>query len=175
MRYHKIPDEAVQRLPLYLRGLLFSLEKSRDTISSKELADSLGVPPWQIRKDFSYFGILGTSGVGYKVEKLSSQIKKILNLNVNHKAVLVGAGNLGAALLAYPGFKIYGFEIAAVFDSDPKKIGKKIGDISIKDVAKLAQIKSKKVDLGIIAVPRQAEQEVADSLVRSGMGGILTF
>ncbi|MHC4221057.1 MAG: redox-sensing transcriptional repressor Rex [Planctomycetota bacterium] len=174
MRYHRIPDEAVWRMPIYLRGLLL-LEKPREIISSRELADFLGVHPWQIRKDFSYFGIEGTPGVGYKVKKLSKQIKKILNLNVNHKAVLVGAGNLGAAILAYPGFKIYGFEITAVFDNAPKKIGQKIANLNIRDVAKLSLIKRQKVDLGIIAVPRQSAQEVADNLVKSGIKGILNF
>ncbi|MHC5062049.1 MAG: redox-sensing transcriptional repressor Rex [Planctomycetota bacterium] len=175
MRYRKIPDEAVRRMPIYLRGLLFSSEKPRGTISSQELADHLGVPPWQIRKDFSYFGIFGTPGVGYKVKKLSKQIKKILNLNTIHKAVLVGAGNLGTAILAYPGFKIYGFEVAAVFDNDPRKIGRKIENINVKDVAKLSLIKRQKVDLGIIAIPRHSAQEVADNLVKSGIKGILNF
>ena len=174
MRYHRIPDEAVWRMPIYLRGLLL-LEKPREIISSQELADFLGVHPWQIRKDFSYFGILGTPGVGYKVKKLSKQIKKILNLNINHKAVLVGAGNLGAAILAYPGFKIYGFEITAVFDNAPKKIGQKIANLNIRDVAKLSLIKRQKVDLGIIAVPRQEAQDIADRLVKAGIWGILNF
>ncbi|MCK4885971.1 MAG: redox-sensing transcriptional repressor Rex [Planctomycetes bacterium] len=175
MRYRKIPDEAVWRLPMYLRGLLLSLEKSQETISSQELADFFGVHPWQIRKDFSYFGAFGTPGVGYKVKKLSTQIKKILNLHVSHKAVLVGAGNLGAVILAYPGFKIYGFEITAVFDNNPQKIGQKIENISIKDVSKLSLIKRQKIDLGIIAVPRKAAQEVADRLVEMGIKGILNF
>lgn len=175
MRYHKIPDEAVWRLPMYLSGLLFSLEKSRETISSRELADFLAVHPWQIRKDLSYFGVSGTPGVGYSVKKLSKQIKKVLNLNTNHKAVLVGAGNLGAAFLAYPDFKVYGIEITVAFDNDPKKIGRKIKNIIIKDAAKLSLIKRQKVDIGIIAVPCQSAQDVADNLVKSGIKSILNF
>ena len=175
MRYHRIPDEAVRRLPIYLRGLLFSLEKSQETISSRELADFLGVSPWQIRKDFSYFGGFGTPGVGYNIEKLIKQIKKILKLNRVHNAVLVGFGNLGTAILAYPGFKVYGFNITAVFDNDSKKIGRKIGSITVKDAAKLGSLKRRKVDLGIIAVPRQAAQEIADRLVKAGIRGILNF
>jgi len=175
MRYHKIPDEAVWRLPIYLRGLLFSLERSQETLSSRELADSIGVNPWQIRKDLSYFGVLGIPGVGYKVKKLSKQIKKILNLNIGHRAVLVGAGNLGTAILAYPGFKIYGFEITSVYDNDPEKIGQKFEDIDIKDAAELSLIKDQNVNLGIIAVPRQSAQEIADTLIESGIRGILNF
>ena len=175
MHYRKIPDEAVRRLPIYLRGLLFSLNKSQETISSQALADFLRVSSWQIRKDFSYFGGFGTPGVGYNVEKLTKQIKKILKLNVVHNAVLVGAGNLGKAILAYSGFKIYGFNIIAVFDNDPKKIGRKIENINIEDVAKLSVIKRQKINLGIIAVPREAAQKIADNLIKSGIKGILNF
>src|SRR3972149_5033561 len=106
MRYHKIPDETVRRLPLYLRVLLFLLEQDQQNISSRDMADFLGVNPWQIRKDFSYFGEFGTPGVGYKIEKLAKEIKKILKLCIVQKAALVGVGNLGSAFLAYPGFKI---------------------------------------------------------------------
>jgi redox-sensing transcriptional repressor len=175
MRYHKIPDEAVRRLPMYLRGLLFSLDRSQGTISSQELADSLSFNSWQIRKDFSYFGVFGTPGVGYNIEKLIKQIKNILKLNVVHNAVLVGTGNLGRAILAYTGFKIYGFNIIAVFDNDPKKIGRKFRNITIENVAKLSSIKRRKVNMGIIAVPRKAAQEVADSLIKSDIKGILNF
>ena len=175
MRYHKIPDETVRRLPLYLRGLLFSSQDLQENISSRKLAEVLGVNPWQIRKDFSYFGGFGTPGVGYNVEKLTKQIKKILKLDVGHRATLVGVGNLGAAILAYPGFKIYGFDIAAVFDNNPKKIGQKIGDVTVEDVAKLPTLKGRQVDLGIIAVPRGSAQEIANILVETGIKGILNF
>jgi len=175
MRYHKIPDETVRRLPLYLRGLLFSSEDLQENISSRKLAEVLGVNPWQIRKDFSYFGGFGTPGVGYNVVKLTKQIKKILKLDVEHRAALVGVGNLGAAILAYTGFKVYGFDIVAVFDSDPKKIGRKIGNVTVEDVAKLSTLRDRDINLGIIAVPREAAKEVADILVKAGIKGILNF
>ena len=102
-------------------------EQKQKNISSQGLADLLGVNPWQIRKDFSYFGGFGTRGVGYNIIKLTKEIKKILNLNVIHKAALVGVSNLGLAVLAYPGFRIYGFGIAFAFDNNPKKsLGKLI-------------------------------------------------
>ena len=126
MRYRKIPDEAVRRLPIYLRRLLSSPQGSQQNITSQKLADLLGVDPWQIRKDFSYFGDFGTPGIGYNIEKLIKQIKKNLKLNVDHKVVLVGAGNLGRAILAFPGFKIYGFDIVAIYDKDLQKIGKEV-------------------------------------------------
>jgi len=175
MRYHRIPDETVRRLPIYLRGLLFSAEQGKESISSRDLADFVGVNSWQIRKDFSYFGDFGTRGVGYEIGKLTKQIKKILKLDVVHKAALVGAGNLGLAVLAYPGFTIYGFDIAAVFDNDPKKIGRKVNNITIESISKLWTLKKRKIDLAIIAVPPDAAQQTTDELVKAGVKGILNF
>jgi len=175
MRYHKIPDETVRRLPIYLRGLLFSAERGKESISSRDLADFVGVNSWQIRKDFSYFGDFGTRGVGYKIDKLTKQIKKILKLDVVHKAALVGAGNLGSVVLAYPGFAAYGFDIVAVFDNDPKKVGRKVNNITIESVSKLSTLKKRKINLAIIAVPRYAAQQTADELVKAGVKGILNF
>jgi redox-sensing transcriptional repressor len=175
MRYHKIPDEAVRRLPIYLRALLFSLEQGRNNISSRDLANFVGVNPWQIRKDFSYFGEFGTPGVGYNVEKLAKEIKKILKLDIIQKVALVGAGNLGSAVLAYTGFRIYGFDIAAAFDADPKKVGRKIKDIAIEAISNLPTLRKRRINLAIIAVPRGAAQQTADALVKAGVKGILNF
>jgi redox-sensing transcriptional repressor len=175
MRYHKIPDETIRRLPIYLRGLLLLSEQGQQDVSSRNLADFLGVNPWQIRKDFSYFGGFGTPGRGYKIEKLAKEINKILKLDVVHKLALIGVGNLGSALLAYPGFQIYGFDIAAAFDIDPKKIGRKVKNIMIEDASNLRMLKKKKIELAIIAVPRDAAQQTADALVKAGIKGILKF
>ncbi len=175
MRYHKIANETIRRLPIYLRGMLFLSEQNRKTISSQNLADIVGINSWQIRKDFSYFGDFGKPGVGYIVEKLIRHIKKILKLDKEHKTALIGVGNLGRALLAYPGFGPYGFNIVAAFDNDPAKIGKKIENINVEDVSRLPALSKRKVDLAIIAVPRDAAQEVADVLVEAGVKGILKF
>lgn len=175
MRYHKIPDETIRRLPIYLRGLLFSSEQGQENISSQDLADFLGVTPWQIRKDFSYFGDFGTRGVGYKTENLAKQIKKILKLDVVRKVALVGAGKLGSAVLGYRGFRTYGLEVVAVFDTNAEKIGKKIEDVEIEDASNLRTLKSRQIDLAIITVPREAAQETADALVEAGVKGILNF
>jgi len=175
MRYHKIPNEAVRRLPIYLRGLLFLLEQGQQSVSSRNLADFLGVNPSQIRKDFSYFGGFGTPGVGYKTEKVIKQIKKILKLDVVRRTALVGVGNLGLAVLAYPGFGVYGLEITAAFDIDPKKVGKKIKNLTIEDVSNLRTLRRKGIDLAIIAVPPDAAQKMADALVKAGVKGILNF
>ncbi len=175
MRYHRIPDETIRRLPIYLRGLLFSSEHGQKSISSRNLADFVGVNSWQIRKDFSYFGEFGTRGVGYNVEKLTKQIKKILKLDAAPKVALVGVGNVGLAVLAYPGFRICGFDIAAAFDINPKKIGKKINNIVVEDASKLRTLKKRGINLAIITVPRDAAQQTADTLVKAGVRGILNF
>jgi redox-sensing transcriptional repressor len=175
MRYHRVPDETIRRLPVYLRGLLFLAENGRESVSSRNLAELLGVNAWQIRKDFSYFGDFGTRGVGYEIKTLTSQIKKILRLDIGRKIAVVGIGNLGSAVLAYRGFGIYGFAIAAAFDNDAKKIGKKTGNVEIEDVANLGTLKRRKIDLAIITVPQDAAQATADRLVEAGIRAILNF
>jgi redox-sensing transcriptional repressor len=175
MRYRRIPDETICRLPVYLRGLLFSSKQGQQNVSSQDLADFLSVNPAQIRKDFSYFGDFGTRGMGYNVETLIREIKKILRLNVVHKAALIGVGNLGSALLAYSGFAVYGLDIAAAFDNDPKKIGRKVKGITIENVSDIDVLKKRNVSIGIITVPQSAAQETADALVRAGVKGVLNF
>jgi redox-sensing transcriptional repressor len=174
MRHHRISAETVRRLPVYLNALLLSLQQGKN-ISSSELAAVVGINPLQIRKDFSYFGGFGIRGVGYNIEKLIKQIKKILKLDAQHQAALVGAGNLGSAVLAYPGFAVYGFQIAAAYDNDPTKIGKTINNITIEDAANIKSLKKKNIKIGIITVPRLASQSTANALVDAGVTGILNF
>jgi len=150
-------------------------EQGQEGVSSRNLANFLGINPWQIRKDFSYFGGFGTPGLGYDIGKLVKQINKILKLDAGHRIALVGVGNLGSAVLAYPGFEIYGFDIVAAFDVNPKKIGKKKNDVIIEDVSSLGTLKKRKINLAIIAVPRHAAQQTADALVKAGVKGILNF
>lgn len=175
MRYHKIPDETVRRLPIYLRGLMVSADQGREHISSQLLADSVGVDAWQIRKDLSYFGDFGTPGVGYNIERLARGIKKTLRLDAIRRAVLVGVGDLGSALLAYPGFRMYGLDIVAAFDSDPEKIGQAVSGVEIEDTARIDTLKQREISLAIVAVPRAAAQVTVDSLVAAGVKGILNF
>jgi len=175
MRYHKIPDETIRRLPIYLRELLLLSEKGQQKISSKLLAEFLGFNPAQIRKDFSYFGGFGIRGVGYEINELIKNIKKILKLNIVRKTALVGVGNLGSAILQYSGFKVYGLEIKAAFDTSPSKVGKVINGIKIESVSKLTGLKRRKIKIAILSVPRNAAQENADILVNSGVSGILNL
>ena len=175
MRYSRIPDETIRRLPIYLRGLILASEQGQKNISSNDLAEYVGIYPWQIRKDFSYFGDFGTRGVGYNVGKLEREIKRILKLNISQKAALVGVGNLGMAILTFPGFGIYGLDIAAAFDINPKKIGRNVKGVTIENISKLGTIKRRKIKLAVMAVPRKAAQETADELVKAGVRGVLNF
>src|SRR5438876_7217101 len=126
-RQEPVPNPAVRRLSLYLRQLEAFKRKDRRTISSKQLGESLGLTDAQVRKDFAYFGQFGHPGIGYRVDDLITQVKRILGTDKTWNVLLVGAGNLGRALLAYRGFEQKGFKIAAVFDADAGKIGKKHG------------------------------------------------
>jgi len=175
MRFRKIPEETIKRLPTYLRGILFISQQGHHNVSSRELADYLGTNSWQIRKDFSYFGDFGTPGVGYDTKKLIQHIKKILKLDIVHKAALVGVGNLGSAVLAYQHFDMYGLAISAAFDTDPVKIGKKINNVRIEDASKISSLKKRKINIGIIAVPLDAAKDTTDALVKAGVKAILNF
>jgi redox-sensing transcriptional repressor len=175
MRYHKIPDETVRRLPIYLRGLMVSADQGHEHISSQALADSVGVDAWQIRKDLSYFGDFGTPGVGYNIAKLARGIKKMLRLDAIRRAALVGVGDLGSALLAYPGFRTYGLDIVAAFDVDPKKVGLVVNGITVEEAAKIDTLRRREISLAIVAVPWEAAQATADRLVAAGVKGILNF
>jgi len=175
VRYRKIPEETVRRLPVYLQGALHLSRRGGESTSSKELADLIGVEPWQIRKDFSYFGDFGTRGVGYSLGSLIGRINKILRLDTGHKAALVGVGNLGSALLAFPGFRVYGFEIVAAFDIDKRKIGRRKAGVLIEETTSLGRLSARGIHLGIIAVPETASQDIADALVKAGVRGILSF
>ena len=171
-----IPNPAVRRLSLYLRQLEAFERKDRRTISSKQLGESLGLTDAQVRKDLAYFGQFGHPGIGYRVEDLIAQVRKILGTDKTWNVLLVGAGNLGRALMAYKGFEKKGFRLSAVFDADPSKIGKKQGPFPIQALSELsATIGAKNIRLGIIAVPADHAQDVADQLVAAGLRGILNF
>ncbi|MFH1615637.1 MAG: redox-sensing transcriptional repressor Rex [Planctomycetota bacterium] len=175
MKYHKIPEETIRRLPLYLRELGLLMNQGRSNIRSGEFAGGLGVNPPQIRKDLSYFGGFGTPGVGYDVKKLFRRLRDILKLNDIHKTALVGAGDFGSALLGYSGFSQFGFEIVAAFDANPKKIGQMKNSVKVEHISKLNTLKQRGIRLAIIAVPANAAQEIADKLVEAGVVGILNL
>jgi len=172
----RIPDATVARLPLYYRALLGLAEIEVDTVSSDELAMLAGVSAAKLRKDLSYLGSYGTRGVGYDVAFLLRQIGKELGLGRSWSVAIVGVGNLGSALANYRGFAQRGFEVAALFDADPAKVGQMVGGLEVRSVDDLEKVCSaQSIDIGIIATPAAAAQEIADRLVSAGVKSILNF
>lgn len=175
-RPDQIPNPAVRRLSLYLRQLEAFKRKDRKTVSSKQLGESLNLTDAQVRKDLAYFGQFGHPGIGYRVDELIAKCKQILGTDKTWNVILIGAGNLGRALLAYRGFDSKGFHIAAVFDSDPAKVGTGIADYTIHSLNDLeSTIERENVRLAILAVPADVAQDAADRLVGAGIRGLLNF
>jgi redox-sensing transcriptional repressor len=172
----RIAQTVVPRLSTYNRVLDKLDREGVEIISSEELGERTGYSAAQIRKDLSFFGEFGQVGRGYYVKELKDAISQILGLDRTWNVALVGAGNLGSALLAYPGFRERGFKIAAVFDNDLRKIGKKWEDVVLHDISEIAErAKEEEIQIGIIAVPAEAAQRVANMLISSGIRAILNF
>lgn len=171
-----IPQIVIGRLPLYLRTLDMLASESQTVTSSQQLGNRLGITSTQIRKDLSYFGEFGKQGTGYNVQYLRDQLQSILQVDRPWDVVLVGAGDLGRALLHYRDFEERGFSIVAVFDKAKGKIGRKIGKIEIADVVGLArEVKERGVQVAILAVPADEAQDTADVLVKAGVRAILNY
>ena len=142
-------------------------------ISSHLLAEREGITSAQVRKDLSYFGSFGRRGLGYNVEHLRSQIRSILGLDRRWRVGVVGAGHIGSALLAYRGFGEKGFDVVAVFDVSPDRVGQRVGELTVRHLDTLSAEDA--LDMGVIATPLRAAQEIADVLVAAGVRGILNF
>jgi redox-sensing transcriptional repressor len=171
-----VPNPAVRRLSLYLRQLEAFKQMDRRTVSSKQLGEALALTDAQVRKDLAYFGQFGHPGIGYRVDELIAQVRRILGTDKTWEVLLVGAGHLGQALLAYKGFERKGFRLAAVFDCDPSKVGTTRGSFVIQPMEELeTSVRKLGIRLGIIAVPAEYAQKVADQLVTAGIRGILNF
>jgi len=175
-RHDSIPNPAVRRLSLYLRQLETFKRQDRRTISSKQLGESLNLTDAQVRKDLAYFGQFGHPGIGYRVEDLIAEVKHILGTDKTWNVLLVGAGNLGRALMAYKGFNAKGFRLIAIFDASAAMVGKKYGPFTVQPMSELPGIVEKNhIRLGMIAVPADSAQNVVDQLAASGVRGILNF
>lgn len=172
----KIAGAVVARLSIYNRALGEVGKEGLKIISSDELGDRIGCSAAQIRKDLSFFGEFGEVGKGYFVQDLRDVISHILGVDRKWNVALAGAGHLGSALLAYPGFKQWGFNIVAVFDNDLAKIGKKWESVVIQDISELAKtVKEQDIRIGAIAVPPQVSQEIVDTFTSCGIRAILNF
>lgn len=175
-RRRGVPEATVARLPLYLRALTALADRSVATVSSEELAALAGVSPAKLRKDLSFLGSYGTRGVGYDVGHLVDRVAAELGLTRDRGVVLVGVGNLGSALAGYAGFASRGFRIVGLFDADPRVVGRRIGDLTVRPVAELARcVADEQATIGVIATPAPAAPAVAAALVAAGVTSVLNF
>jgi redox-sensing transcriptional repressor len=171
-----LPEATIARLPEYLRALHHVAESGNETVSSEALAAAAGVNSAKLRKDLSHLGSCGIRGVGYDVALLTGKIELVLGLTQRRAVALVGVGNLGHALAGYDGFGNRGFEIAALFDSDPERIGERINGLTVRRVEELAAVVAERsISIAVITTPATAAQHVADQLVASGVTCILNF
>jgi redox-sensing transcriptional repressor len=172
----EIPDVVVNRLPVYARALTTLALDGESVVSSQALGDQLDVTPAQIRKDLSYFGRFGKQGRGYNVQVLLARLREILGLDRLWRVCLVGVGRLGQAIAEYGGFEPQGFQIVAIFDSSPAMAGQTVGGAVVRPSADLDSfLRANHIDIGIVAVPAHAAQEVVDRLVNGGVHAILNY
>ncbi len=176
MKVEKISELTTNRMSVYLRCLNELAAKGEKTVSSDGLAKQFHLNSAQIRKDLAYFGEFGVRGVGYYVDDLREHLKKILGLNTKHCVAIIGAGRLGMALADYYGLTQTNFSVAAMFDADRKKIGKKVGAVEIFDIKDFARVAKKdKIDVAVIAVPAPFAQGVLDAVTRAGIKAVMNF
>jgi redox-sensing transcriptional repressor len=164
------------RLSRYLQVLAQAKKMGKDRISSQEIAEYTNINATQIRRDLSAFGRFGKRGVGYSVDSLLSEIRKILRTQGQHNIALVGAGRLGEAIVSSPIFAEHGIHIAAVFDKDPEKVGRRVGNVEVSEYGGLADaVRDKNIVVGVLAVPAENAQSAADDLVAAGVRIIFNY
>lgn len=174
-RGQRISRAAAQRLSLYLRCVA-DWPPDGDKVSSSRIAEAVGVSDAQVRRDLAALGHLGQRGVGYDARELATAIRTALGIDRPWRAVLVGVGNLGRALLKYQGFRAQGFEIVGLFDSDPEKVGTEVEGLTVEPVAVLVErVAALRTELGVLTVPGDTAHAVAEALVAAGVRGILNF
>ncbi|MBM7557576.1 redox-sensing transcriptional repressor Rex [Halanaerobacter jeridensis] len=172
----RTPATTIERLPLYYRCVQKLASKEVEVISSQELGEMIGIPSTQVRKDLSYYGEFGRRGVGYEVDNLVKNLERILGLNESWDLVLVGAGNLGQALVNYGGFKKLGLNINYALDIDENKIGNKLGNAEIHDIDELEELVTENnINIAVLAVPDEDAQQIADRLIEAGVKAIWNF
>lgn len=171
-----VPEGVIERLPTYLSVLIQLRQDGCYTVSSARLGQLTDINPAQIRRDLTHFGSFGKRGVGYEIVTLIDKIQRILGSDHTHRLVLVGAGHLGAAVAAYNGLRARGFVVDAIYDKEPTKIGTRIGDLVVQDVSDMPrQIRDQSIRIGVITVPPEAAQEVADMMSEAGIKVILNY
>jgi redox-sensing transcriptional repressor len=164
------------RLSRYLQVLTQAKKMGKERISSQEISDYTNINPTQIRRDLSGFGKFGKRGVGYNIDSLLGEIRKILRTQGQHNIALVGAGRLGQAIGSSPIFAEHGINIAAVFDTDPEKLGRRVGNVEVTSYDRLAEtVRDKNIIVGVIAVPASSAQRAATDLVESGVKIVFNY
>jgi len=172
----KVADSTVRRLSLYLRFLEEFEGQGIDTVSSGALASRGGTTSAQVRKDLSFFGSFGKRGLGYPVPELADRMRGILGLKRRYQVGMIGAGKIGSALVQYRGFKQRGFDIVAIFASDPSKIGSQWNSLTVQDIATLEkEVGRQPLDMAVLVIPGDVAQAVTDRLVALHVKAILNF
>lgn len=172
----QIPRIIIGRLPLYLRALNRLKKEGYNYASSRELGKLLDISAAQIRKDLSHFGELGKRGKGYEIEFLVCKLNQILNTDVIWDMIVIGAGDLGSGLARYKGFADRGFKVSSIFDIDPDKIGKKIGNLIVKDIREMCDfVAENNIQIAVLAIPAEDAQHIIDDLVEVGITSILNY
>jgi len=172
---NEVPKATVVRLPRYLR-LLEDLDASRDVVSSEELAVAAGANAANVRRDLSHIDFHGVRGIGYSVNELRARIRQELGIAERRRVAIIGAGNLGRALANYGGLSRRGFDVVALYDTDAKKIGSSVGNVTIQHLDVLdGDCHERAFEIAILAVPAVAAQQVAERLVEHGIHSILNF
>ena len=172
----RVAESTIRRLSLYLRLLEEFAAQGIETVSSEALAARGGTTSAQVRKDLSFFGSFGKRGLGYAVPELMDRLREILGLKRRYRVAMIGAGKIGSALLQYHGFRQRGFDIAAIFDVDPAKIGTRWNGLTVQDVAKMEEVlTATPMDMAVLVTPADPAQPLADRLVKLGVTAILNF
>jgi len=173
---HRIPRIIIGRLPLYLRALNRLKKDGFNYASSRELGKLLDISAAQIRKDLSHFGELGKRGKGYQIDFLTNKLNQILNTDIVWDMIVIGAGDLGSGLARYGGFLNRGFRVSAIFDTDPQKIGREIGNLVIRDIRTMCDyVADNGIRIAVLAIPAEFAQNVIDDLVVVGITAILNY
>lgn len=175
-RQEAVPADVIRRLSLYLRNLRDLRDAGKLKVSSEDVAGPFNLSPAQFRKDLSWFGRFGKSGVGYDTQALSEEIMRIIGTDQSWNVAVVGVGEMGGALLKYPGFNQSNFHIAAAFDNNPVKIGRTVNGVKILDVADAPlTIKNCGIKVAMLTVNGDSAQAAAELMVASGVRAILNF
>lgn len=176
MRYKRVSNNTVRRLPKYLRKLNELAQNGATRVSSAELGAALGCAPSQVRHDLDNFGTFGMQGYGYDIAELRSHISRILGMDRSYNAILVGCGNIGQSLLCNFNFEEHGVKLEAAFDVNRKLIGQQFNGVSVLDASCLpGYLAQRKIDIAVLSVPKEAALDTAQVIITNGIRAIWNF